>query len=199
MIEEAKASNNFTPLIRKIGLVFGNPDSLKNCFLCTSAEGGDTIVTPGQIFYNLDIAAVRIAYKLILDLGRTDVNNALIGANGRLASHLKHASHTINKTADLRPIILLLENPQFVDPETHKEILGPLLACIATLPSAQTTIITNWFSGYDAVQFRKLVGLVQQYMTLHILMHNPHILNREPAIIVATKVLGLLCILCTSL
>jgi hypothetical protein len=194
MIEEGKASDNYTPLIRKIGSVFSNPDTLKNCFLCTSLEG-NSVVKPGQIFYNLDITAVRAAYKLILDLDKTDVNNALISANGRLASQLKHIAHTINKPEDLRQLIILLENPQLVDPETHKEILGPLLACIATLPSAQTTTLTQWFSGYDADQFRKLVGLVQQFITLHILMQGPNILNREPAIIVATKVLGLLRIL----
>jgi hypothetical protein len=139
MIEEAKVSNNFTPLIRKIGSVFSNPDAIKNCFLSTPLEG-DSIVIPGQIFYNLDIAAVRAAYKLILDLDKTDVNNALISANGRLASQLKHVAHTINKPEDLRQLIILLENPQLVDPETHREILGPVLACIVTLPSAQTNV-----------------------------------------------------------
>eukprot|EP00026_Physarum_polycephalum_P001014 Phypoly_transcript_01015.p1 GENE.Phypoly_transcript_01015~~Phypoly_transcript_01015.p1 ORF type:complete len:708 (+),score=135.75 Phypoly_transcript_01015:84-2207(+) len=191
MIAEAKENKNYTPLIRKIGSVFSNPDVLKNCFLCTSLEG-DVTVKPGQIFYDLDIGAVREAYKLILDLDETDVNNALISANGRLASQLKHIAHTINKPEDLRQLIILLENPQLVDPETHREILGPLLACIATLPSAQTNTLTQWFSGYNADQFRKLVGLVQQFITLHILMQNPSVLNREPAIIVATKVLNLL-------
>jgi hypothetical protein len=196
MLEEAKATNNYTPLIRKIGHVFSDPESIKHSFLRPPAtEKGEAEFQHGKLFYSLDIEAVRAAYRLILDLDRTDMNNALISANGRLASQLKHVAHTINKPEDLRQFIILFENPQLVDPETHKEILGPLISSTSTLPSPQIATLKEWFSGYDAEQFRKLVGLVQQFIALHILTQNPIVLNRESAITTATKVLDILRIL----
>lgn len=193
LLDEAKASNNFTPLIRKIGYVFSDPECMKLSFLRSTAplEGEGEIKT-GKVFYSLDIASVRAAYQLIVDLDNVGVNNVLISANGRLAAQLKHASHTTSKPEDLRPYIILFENPQLVDPETHKEILGPLLSSTATLPSTQLAILKEWFSGYDSDSFRKLVGLVQQFITLHILTQNPISLNRETSLVNATKVLELL-------
>lgn len=193
MLDEAKANNNFTPLIRKIGHVFSDPECMKSSFLRSASplEGEGELKT-GKVFYSLDIASVRAAFKLIVDLDNNDVNNVLMGANGRLASHLKHASHNINKPEDLRPYIILFENPQLVDPETHKGILGPLLSSTATLPSSQLSTLKEWFSGYDSDAFRKLVGLVQQFITLQILTQNPISLNRETALVNATKVLDLL-------
>lgn len=191
MIEEAKKDNNFTPLIRKIGAVFSDADSMNQSFLRPPSDKEHHLVH-GKVFYSLDIAAVRAAYNIIVGLDRDDVNNALIGAGGRLATQLKHIAHGISRPEELRQFIILYENPQLIDPETHRDILGPLLSSTAALPAKYLTVLQDWFSGYDAEQFRKLVGLVQQFITLYILMANPILLNREPFIVAATKVLAML-------
>lgn len=190
MIGEAKKDNNFTPLIRKIGHVFSDPESINQSFLVPHTDKEHNLIH-GKVFYSLDIASVRAAYNMILGLDRDDVNNSLISANGRLASQLKHMTHRITSPEELRQYIILYENPQLIDPETHREILGPLLVSTSTLPTQYQTTLQDWFSGYEAEPFRKLVGLVQQFITLYILTANP-VLNRETFIIAATKVLALL-------
>ncbi len=193
MIEDAKKDNSFTPLIRKIGQIFSDSDSLKRSFLRT--EDTKEHLAQGETFYSLDVTAVRTAYNLILDLKREEINNILIAANGRLVAQLKLEARRFNNPEDLRQFVILYENPLLNDPGTHKEILGPLLAATVNLPASSQMKLQNWFSGYTSEQFRRLVGLIQQFITLYILTANPIVINRETQITSATKVLGLLRIL----
>lgn len=145
------------------------------------------------MFLSLDVPAVREAYRLILDLENEGVRNSLLNAEERLCAHLKRIAHLpTNPQGTLRMLVILYENPLLVDPDTHKNILGPLLVNTTLLPQSSVDLLKGWFAQFSSDDFRRRVGLVQQFITLHILMANPISLNREPFIVGATKVLALL-------
>jgi hypothetical protein len=120
------------------------------------------------------------------------VNNALINANERVCAQLRHSSHTLRTPENLRQIFILLENPLLVHPETHKGVLGPLLVTTTSLPVSSAVVLTEWIDRMDSEQFRRLLGIVQQFITLYILMVVPISLNGDQFLVAATKLLAVL-------
>eukprot|EP01112_Ceratiomyxa_fruticulosa_P021097 TRINITY_DN7344_c0_g3_i1.p1 TRINITY_DN7344_c0_g3~~TRINITY_DN7344_c0_g3_i1.p1 ORF type:complete len:862 (-),score=233.51 TRINITY_DN7344_c0_g3_i1:347-2932(-) len=222
LIHEALDSGNYTPLVRKIGEYFSQPDLLNSSFLLPNYSRSSTTTTttaPSSSidtsqqkshaqetssssssskdkplsFYGLDVSAVREVYALLNAIDQENVKNALMNATAILAATSRRV-HNFSTPESLRYFIIVLENPLLCDPDYYKNVLTPILQSFAFIPPSSLDIISNWMKdSYTKDEFRSLLGLVQQYITLSILTPaNPPVLNREPGVIAATKFLSLL-------
>eukprot|EP01113_Clastostelium_recurvatum_P027568 TRINITY_DN3328_c0_g1_i4.p1 TRINITY_DN3328_c0_g1~~TRINITY_DN3328_c0_g1_i4.p1 ORF type:complete len:788 (-),score=217.69 TRINITY_DN3328_c0_g1_i4:51-2093(-) len=203
MVQEASSSGDYTPLIRKIGRVFSTPDYLNASFLIPAHKTSDdpevlpTLMddkfAPGQ-FYGLDLASVRQAYQLLLDTGREGVTNSLTNATIALASAIRATPVTSDDPEALRFYLVVLSNPLLQDPDLYKGILSPMLQSFSSLKKRRRRIFQHWMAqgGYSAEELKSLLGLVQQFMTLTMMLSEDVNPNRDSSLISATKFIGFL-------
>ncbi|KAL6046302.1 HECT domain-containing protein, partial [Balamuthia mandrillaris] len=186
LVEEAKISSNYTPLIRLLGSRFSTPESLGFSFLLNGSP-------PTEETSNLNFEAIAEFYQLIQALPNSSVLNILMGAQERLLGNMKISAPRLVTAESLRPLFIVLENPLLMNPDYHKSILGPLFLCVGAMPAHSRDILVNWWKNFTVDHLRTVLVMVQQYITFRILQP-PFIpsLQEDLYIPAATRVLSLL-------
>jgi len=186
MAQEALQTQNFTPLIRKIGIVFSTSESLNASFLKQDDQQDDAA-------FGLDIQAIRDIYKMVTEKLPPNVGNALVGANERLLPNLKRMLSQLTTPQSLRQFIIMLENPLLDDHNNHKTVLLPLAVCMVNLPEKSLELLKRWFGTFTKPQFQSLLARFQQYISLKIMLP-PMVpsVNSDDGIIAVTRLLKIL-------
>jgi len=160
------AEPDYKCAIRVIGQVFSvQPNDLALCksFLRTK----DLQAT--DIDAGLDFKSVTEFYSLVEKI--PPLQEALNGAVDRLCQSLtffsKSGARKLNEATlfRLRKFLILLENPAFLDPESH-QTLKNLCEVISKLPAKWQDVLVKWFSNYSPRRFEELIGRIQQYITV---------------------------------
>eukprot|EP01124_Arcella_intermedia_P028913 TRINITY_DN5997_c0_g1_i2.p1 TRINITY_DN5997_c0_g1~~TRINITY_DN5997_c0_g1_i2.p1 ORF type:complete len:745 (-),score=142.97 TRINITY_DN5997_c0_g1_i2:829-3012(-) len=196
--EECSQSKNFTPMIRLIGNVFGNSESLSISFLKNPKQ----IKVDGKDC-GLDLESVRKFYTMISEMP-TEVQDVLLSSTERIIVELKYASGTnpltlsagnspktfVNK-GSLRKYIILMENPKLLDEKYSEKVTGQLLNRIVNLPTpCQDFICDNYLSLLEERTFKDFLHILQNFIAIRILSNPNMILNNDLPIVDATKILG---------
>jgi hypothetical protein len=141
LVDEAKVTNNYTPIIILIGIVFGSIDSLTVSFLKSPKEiridGTDT---------GLNIDHVREAYNIISRLPK-NVVEVLESALRRLMFELKPLVNATHTLSSLRKFIILLQNPMLSHHPFNKKFTGDLFELCSQLSTQSKTFLKNHFYG----------------------------------------------------
>jgi len=187
MITEAKAHNDYKSLIRLFGHpYFDTSECLNISFLKhplkVDINGSDC---------GLDLQEVREAWKILKELP-DNVYNVIANAFERLLHELRHKPPTT--IAQLRQLIIMLENPNLADPTRLKTLMGPLLLCLARLPqSLKEWMKEYYFGSFDKDKFHFFHSMLQTYIALRVeLASEPFILNRDEQIVACVQVLDIL-------
>jgi len=184
-LEESKAANNFTPLVRKVGTLFASSELLNNSFLKDNGSLYDSSL-------GIDVAKLRETYNLIISSDK-NVANALLGATERILPNLKRDAKGFTKREDLRQFIIILENPQVLNEEYQRTIFNPFCESLAALPSTSQQIIISYISSLTKDDFTKFLSSTQNNISLRF-FQPPYMfsLHDDESIKASTKFLGLL-------
>eukprot|EP00954_Amorphochlora_amoebiformis_P004303 335539-Amorphochlora_amoeboformis.AAC.1 len=143
--------------IRMIGNVFGNDIALSSSFTL----GSELKVTEKDS--GVDLKAVTEFYNLVEKADLTTVLNDTIDRFTQ--SVLYKPMRKEAPLLELRKYLILLENPAFLDPDSHL-IFRRLGEIIFKLPKERKDILVNWFANYSPSQMEELIGRIQQYITV---------------------------------
>eukprot|EP01117_Protostelium_nocturnum_P015739 TRINITY_DN6123_c0_g1_i1.p1 TRINITY_DN6123_c0_g1~~TRINITY_DN6123_c0_g1_i1.p1 ORF type:complete len:719 (-),score=103.52 TRINITY_DN6123_c0_g1_i1:50-2206(-) len=152
-VEEAKSKGDYTPIVRKIGSVFGNPDAIANSFISPDPNM--------ELNLNLDLEGLNKAYSLIESLPE-NVRNSFSYALERLAAELKAFAPRM-KPIDVRTFLVLFQCPLLR--ENHTRVFGPLCAAIGNLPGNCQEVLEGYWGGFDKSLFQDLLNLFQGFIT----------------------------------
>jgi hypothetical protein len=164
LIAASRSSGTATPAIRRIGEVFGSPESLRTSFLPT-ATATTLLLSEACLveFGAAELDQVREAYKLIDAAKLSDVVN---GGLRCLAEALSVRSPLRNDPATLRAVAFAFECPLISDPG----ILGPLAQVVAMMPEKSRAVLANmWANAFAPLDLRSLVITIQSAISTHVL------------------------------
>eukprot|EP01114_Cavostelium_apophysatum_P016184 TRINITY_DN4550_c2_g1_i1.p1 TRINITY_DN4550_c2_g1~~TRINITY_DN4550_c2_g1_i1.p1 ORF type:complete len:715 (-),score=172.56 TRINITY_DN4550_c2_g1_i1:46-2190(-) len=186
LVDEAKEKGTYTPIIRQIGSLFSQSEHVNNMFL-------NEWDPKNEITFGVDLKSVKDFYALVESLQQNGVSNALANASEQLAANMKRSAPTCTSLESLRQFVILWENPLLNDHNHHRAILGPLLLSITLLPKSSQDLLMRWWETYSKDDMQHYLGMLQQYITLRIILP-PFVpmLNSDDYIIAVVKVMNLL-------
>jgi len=185
LIQTAKLTNNYIPLIRKIGLVFSDSESMNLSFL-------KSVVDIRTSSLGLDIDQVQESFLQLESIKENSVQNAWINATERLVVSIRRFAEKTTNPQGIRQYFILLESPFIKETNYFKTILGPLCIAIVQLPISSQGLLIKFWKEISGEQLLKLVHLLQEFITTRILEPTfLNAINKDEFIIAATRVLGL--------
>jgi len=200
MVEEAQSTNQYTPIVRKIGLVFSQSECLNASFLKRKQSSdidnnNNNMMQTSQeesllsdVSLEVNIEDVRHFYGKVLLLPA--VVNSLSFACERLSTSLRITAPLCNSPIFLRQFLILLENPLLSEESNHKPLLFPLCASITLLPKQYQEILISYLEKIGTERFSSLLDILQEALSLRSVSNNLSV-NRDDVIIAITKVLHL--------
>jgi hypothetical protein len=183
MVETAKATNEYTPLVRTVGSVFSTSDYLNMSFLKNEA------LAANEDDSGVDLDATAQFFEDIQHMPQ-NVVNALSNALERLVRDLRLEAPRLTDIQSLRQILIIFQTPLLFTPEFHKPILGPLLKALIALPPSSLRVLTKWWFRAGAGHFRRVVSIVQQYITIRLVSSFGGSLHNDDFITSAVRVLS---------
>lgn len=118
--------------------------------------------------FQLDLEAVREAYRLLGALKHRGVSKAIRDATRMLVTQVL-ANHTpFSASVDsLRMFFIILENPTLDNDQDQDAIVEPLAKVIATHAQVSQALFVDWFIHYDSPSFARVVNLFRNTITAH--------------------------------
>ncbi|RUS18717.1 hypothetical protein BC937DRAFT_88420 [Endogone sp. FLAS-F59071] len=205
LYNECQATGDFEAMSRMVSNTFGTSPSLASSFLDTTGS--------------VDKYSVQQAYALLIHKCPSNVKEAFLKGILEQLRLLKSLDLTPNvDTSKLLPLlVILLQNPLLLDPESHAEVLPsvcevlcklpqyhhPVLCHDLLIPPSSHIIVANGpihnkdDHEYMARELEHLIGIFHHFVTLRLLSRTDDNMtpNRDVAIMNATKCLAMFCIL----
>ncbi|KAI9343917.1 hypothetical protein DFJ73DRAFT_841034 [Zopfochytrium polystomum] len=172
-------------LISMIRGGFSSSDVLNQSYLIDPAIAS----SPDRL--NLDVAAVRAAYKIILDLEPKEVfHRTLLNASEIALAMIQLNAKRLHSgnAASLHQFIILLESPLLEDSKYREGILKKLCLVLGSLRSKSKQTLGSWLSRYETSDFRRIVQIFQTYVSEHF----SNGMKADDVMISAVRVLSLL-------
>eukprot|EP00753_Platysulcus_tardus_P015873 PLAT5322.5.p1 GENE.PLAT5322.5~~PLAT5322.5.p1 ORF type:complete len:971 (+),score=475.03 PLAT5322.5:331-3243(+) len=171
MLEAAEATGDFREMIHLVGRVFLDADLLGSSFLLDEAAAAaasgevDAVMLSGQE-PNYDHVGASAFYSVLL---QSAARGSLENAMHFLCSQLPFQATAIRGPRQLRLFLIALDNPALLEPDAGPLVLQ-LCRALAALPARGTTVLKHWWTVLPTEVLARHVGVLQQAMTLALLM-----------------------------
>ena len=183
LIESCKNEcSDFKPLIRMLGKVFSSPELLNNSFLYKGEIRPDSPESVIPIDHEEVIQSYNMLLRLEQDrvensaIENSAIENSIINGINALGNSIEIQLKATNKPLvkhDLNQFAIVLLNPNLHSPGYLESALPNILRAMTMLPiDLQYTLVQYW-SKYSSDDLRKILGVLQQMVTLRIL-DGPH-------------------------
>ena len=176
------SSAPFAPLVRLVGQVFADLDSLAHSF--TETDASDSVLAPTSADPAIDWRQVDDAFTLLL--ASEELTPPLLNAVRRLISPLTSRPMSSFSLPHLRALFLLMECPAWLDPE-HSDTFKLMTRCLAMVRGDCRAALVDWYATYSSERLAALLGVLQQYITVRWYM-----MSRVDDVTYAVQVVGLL-------
>ena len=172
----------FSPLIRLVGQVFADLQSLSASFTEADASGGT--LPPTGTDPAIDWEQVDQAFTLLL--GSELLSAPLLSAIRRLITPLTSYPMASFSLPHLRALFLLMECPSWLDPE-HSDTFKLMLKGLGSVKGDCRATLVEWYATYSSERLSTLLSTIQQYITVRWYM-----MSRLEDVTYAVEVVGLL-------
>lgn len=178
-----------TPAVRELGRVLSDADAVALLFL---REGAATPVTAQDS--GTDVAALQRFYAVVES--KAPLKNAVCNAFEALTASLRRLSATSSFFVGLKGLRLfevVLAFPALLEPQHHRTIVAPLLDAVASLPDAAKASLVPWWAHMGLERMQTLLALLQQVITMRILLPPPlETVNADATIVNSVKTMAVL-------
>lgn len=153
------------PLVRRVGEVFGSPESLRQSFL-----PAPTTEASLSSFSENELEVVREAYALVESLDGGKLSDVISGSIVRLVAALRASPSIARDPATLRAIAFAFEAPVISDPRSQADVLGPLGAAVASLPDKSRAVLADmWARAFSPQRLREAALTLESAISTRIL------------------------------
>jgi hypothetical protein len=181
LLTDGKSSKSYRVLTQLINDVFSSQEAIISNFVRTAEnspkkmeiEGKKIEISPYESDFRLDLAVnmedIAAMYSLILeglceeDLGANCICRALIS----LAYTLPFSAPSVKSADGLIPFIVILENPELLDPKYEAVIKNTLLS-IDKLSHDARNALHSWVRCLDFNRYTRCLDVLRQHITLKI-------------------------------
>ncbi|PRP86145.1 ubiquitin-protein ligase E3A [Planoprotostelium fungivorum] len=152
VVQAARETNVFTAVVRLVGSVFGDPESLSKSFRSPDPNM--------ELSYDINQEDLEKTYELIRQLPE-NVQNSFRYALERAALLTKAPGAP--STSTIRIYIMLLNCPIVTEEEQFQTILAPLIVAMASTQAREGMM--DYWRGLSREKFRWAVDLIQNFIT----------------------------------
>jgi len=149
------ASGSFVSIVRKIGLVFSDPDAVTRSFMHNEVVELEQV---GQIF------------RILSGLDES-VQNSLRNALSILLSGMPRFYPKTDKESIVPILVAFQYEPYEYDPDTIKDVSKLCLSVMKLSNSARMELRTFWLSCNEEYLVR-ILGMIQMYLTLKVSLNH---------------------------
>lgn len=172
LINAAKDSGVYTPIVRIIGKVFSNPDSLIPSFLldrqsvATSSVRREGISTTSTGI-PVDVMKIDFIYRKIVSCENEGVRNSVAYALDTLSNTMRYKAATCTDGSSLIPLVVILEMPEIFDPR-YSETLRNLISGLDSLKTAAKIRLLEYVCNVSEARFKRHVELFQRHISARV-------------------------------
>jgi hypothetical protein len=162
----------FFQIVRIVGKVYSNPDSLISSFLLdrqslaassVRREGISTTSTGIPI----DVMKIDFIYRRIVSCENEGVRNSVAYALDALSNTMRYKATTCADGSSLIPLIIILEMPELSEPR-YSETLRNLVSGLDSLNSAAKLRLLEYVCNVSEARFKRHVDLFQRHISARV-------------------------------
>jgi hypothetical protein len=188
MVDELDDSDNPTRALKGFAYETFGPSGIDR--LMESAFYDD-----GTSEHGVDLAGVREVYKgLCTGPHGDEVQEILASAIGNTVSLELLRRRSFPSVRSLRVFLILFEAPVFHDMSALDSLLPALLKSMAQLREGERAVLARWWAAEPVAELSIKLALIQQFITLRVLMHDErgYNMNQDEDLGGAVKTVGIL-------
>ncbi|KAH3713647.1 ubiquitin-protein ligase E3A-like [Dreissena polymorpha] len=184
ILDECKEMHSWSSLVKTIGLVFSNPDTLLQSFQCKERDDQmevehdkfiDIQKTKAQTStlgtkINVDLDSLREAYSSLVGIPDLPFQNALINAIVSLSKAIVldlRYNKPIEKCQNyLNIFVIIMEIPLLHSPEFIDSAYPEFCKALGRVPLAGQSELAKYWSKFSAERLQEMVQSLQQLITV---------------------------------